>query len=278
MFFASFGRWMSNDGAIQHFAARNAEHGLECPVDEKIFARFRVLHDHRNRNVLDDRIQKFPGFVQLLLGAPLFGDVDMGRDPAAIGHRPVADGIDVAVAQHVLDVIRLPLGDFVEPGLDILLGVLRRFSGADPRFEYRAQRRAGLDLLGTETVHLAVTLIADDQALLAIEHAQAVRHVLERGMQQEIRLLERLLGTPQLGGGRQDMRLLRGAENHDDQHDERQNASGHDVFVAGRVGLPKNIRFRPSRPRRSAEFPRPSGRTSVGLTPSNLPGFRRLFQ
>ena len=94
-------------GAIQHFAARNAEHGLESPIDEKIFARFRVLHDDGDRNVLDNRIEKSPGFIQLLFRAPLFGNVDMRRDPAAVGHRPVADRIDVAVAQLVFGIIRI---------------------------------------------------------------------------------------------------------------------------------------------------------------------------
>ncbi len=181
--------------AVQHLAARDAEHGLECAVDQQIFTRLRVLDDDGNRNVLDDRNQKLPGFVELLLGAALLGDVDMGGDPTTLGHRPVADGVDVTVAQHVLDIIRQPLGDFIKPGLDVLLGVLRRHSGADPRFENRAQRGAGFNLFGTKAVHFAVALVADHQPLLGIEHAQSVRHVLERGMQQEVRLLERLLGT-----------------------------------------------------------------------------------
>ncbi len=121
--------------AVEHFAARNAEHGLERPIDEKIFTRLCVLDDDGDRNVLDDRIQKFPCLVEFRLGAPLFGDIDMSGDPTAVGHRPVADGVDVAAAQHVLDIIWNALGDLAKPGLDVLLGVLRRHPGADPGFE-----------------------------------------------------------------------------------------------------------------------------------------------
>ena len=143
--FRVFGSMDVERRAVEHFAARNPEHGLKCPIDEKIFARFRVLDDNGNRNVLDDRIQKLPRFGELLRGAPLLGDVDMGGDPAALGHRPVTDGVDMTVAQHVLDIIRQALGDLIKPGLDVLLGVLRRHSSTDPRFEDRAQRGAAED-------------------------------------------------------------------------------------------------------------------------------------
>src|SRR4029453_15866518 len=38
---------------------------------------------------------------------------------------------------------------------------------------------AGPDLLGRETVHLGITPIADDQALLGIEHGKPLQHVVQ---------------------------------------------------------------------------------------------------
>ncbi len=153
--------------------------------------------------------RNFRGLVELLLGAPLLGDIDMSGDPTALGHRPVADGVDVAVAQHVLDVIWNALGDLAKPGLDVLLGVLRRHPGADPSFENRAQRSAGFDLFGTKAVHFAVALVADDQPLLGIEHAQSVRHVLERGTAAEDSTARSIAWNARSSAAvAQDMRLL----------------------------------------------------------------------
>jgi hypothetical protein len=42
---------------------------------------------------------------------------------------------------------------------------------------------AGSDLLGRETVHLGITPVADDQALLGIEHGKALQHVVQGGVQ-----------------------------------------------------------------------------------------------
>jgi hypothetical protein len=50
----------------------------------------------------------------------------------------------------------------------------------DPEFEQARQRAAGLGDVVGELVQLHIALVADDQPLVAVEHAQALRHVVER--------------------------------------------------------------------------------------------------
>src|SRR5580692_3316278 len=78
-------------GPVEQFGARYVMHRFESPVDQDIFQRFGVFHDHRNRNVLDDRVEEPLGLVQFAGCALLFGDVIVGRDPAASRQQPPRD-------------------------------------------------------------------------------------------------------------------------------------------------------------------------------------------
>ena len=42
-----------------------------------------------------------------------------------------------------------------------------------------ADGRAGLHLLRRQAVHVGISLVADDEALLGIEHGKALQHVLQ---------------------------------------------------------------------------------------------------
>ena len=67
----------------------------------------------------------------------------------------------------------------------------------------RLMCRAGFQQLGRQAIQAAVTLVADDQTLVAIEHAQTVRHVFKRRIEPLIGALDRKL-PPDAGGHRED--------------------------------------------------------------------------
>ena len=55
------------------------------------------------------------------------------------------------------------------------------------------QRDAGTDQVAVGVEYLDVLLVADDQPLVRVEHAQALRHVVERGVEQQVLLAQALL-------------------------------------------------------------------------------------
>ena len=56
---------------------------------------------------------------------------------------------------------------------------------------------AGPDLLGRETVHPGITPIADDQALLGIEHGKPLQHVVQGAVQLFLMQASFLFALPQ---------------------------------------------------------------------------------
>jgi hypothetical protein len=52
-----------------------------------------------------------------------------------------------------------------------------------------AQRRARTRLLPRQSVHLGISLVADKNFLIAVEHAQALRHVVEGGVEPDVLFL-----------------------------------------------------------------------------------------
>ena len=114
---------MSNTDVAQQIVARQAEHRLECAIDKNELACFRVLDDDRDRDVLDDRIEKLLGLVQLHFGAPLLGDVLVRRDPAASRHWLIYDGNNVSVTRlHYLS-CTLTFGERCQKITDIVFWV-----------------------------------------------------------------------------------------------------------------------------------------------------------
>ncbi len=109
--------------------------------------------------------------LERLLGAALLGDIDMGGDPAAVGHWLMTNGVDAAVRQFVLGAVDMALCDLPKPHIDIFRRFYRPRAGTLARFQNRPQGCAALQLFGTEAVHLAITRVADHQTLIAIEHA-----------------------------------------------------------------------------------------------------------
>ncbi|MGY4255600.1 hypothetical protein ACVI1L_002668 [Bradyrhizobium sp. USDA 4516] len=131
------------------------------------------------------------------LGAPLLGDVAMRRHPAAAGHRLPRHADQPAV------------GELVDPAVDLagrervqcrehlrrgtVAGLALENAVGDAMPDDLAMGRAGQQQLRRQPVHLGVAIVADDEALLCIEHAEALAHVVDRGIQPEPLLLQRLL-------------------------------------------------------------------------------------
>ena len=73
-------------------------------------------------------------------------------------------------------------------------------TGLDPGFENRAQRHSRFGLLGRQIVDLAIACVANDQPLVAVEHAQTVRHILDRRVKSQVLRLQLELPVAQFGG------------------------------------------------------------------------------
>ena len=65
---------------------------------------------------------------------------------------------------------------------EIVLGGHRTGSGGGAAFDDLAQARAGPDLLGRQAVDLGVAAVAQDQPLVAIEKANALGDIVDRGL------------------------------------------------------------------------------------------------
>ena len=156
------------------------------------------------------------------LGASLRRDVLVDRNRSPVRHRPAAYGEDSSVAQVVDDVAGLRQKRLPEAVRDIFLDVLRRRAGRDASLENGTKRGPGLRLLGAETVHFTVERVGQDDLAVGADHAQAVRHVGHRRLQQHI-------GAGQLGRGGGEPAFPRGAETDADGDGDPQRDGDPDV-------------------------------------------------
>ena len=149
-----------------HPAVVDSGKGLSDPLVEEraiVQARQRIMVRH----VLD-----------ALLVAPLLGHVLVGRHPAAVGHRAARDGEGAAVA-HLVNRSRCD-GRRPHAVAQVFCGRRARIDALlDPPLQDVAQRGSGLHVVGGETVHLGVAIVAHDDALGLVEHAHALRHVAQ---------------------------------------------------------------------------------------------------
>ena len=110
---------------------------------------------------------------------------------------------------------RAPLGHLLEAIGDIASGSPEKVPGGSALDQQVAQRRARPRVLGPQTVHLKVALVAQHQPCRAVEHAQALRHVVECGAQQAALRAAAAVGK-QAGHGRS---AKRERQRHDDASD-----------------------------------------------------------
>ena len=123
-------------------------------------------------------------------GARRLGDVLVRRHPAAIRHRLIIDLQCPPVAQRQLVGTRRSRRHPILPLFAVLGRIEGRLPGLGAMVHERLQRGTGRGQFGRKAVHFLVAPVADDQALMRIEHAEPVRHVVERSMEALVLLFE----------------------------------------------------------------------------------------
>ncbi len=118
--------------------------------------------------------------VALRLQLALLGDILMRRDPAAARHRLVHHVHDAAVARLDHPAEGFSLRDVVHDVANVLIDVAGEIACLLAVRDQLAQRAARLHDLGLEVVHRQIRPVAHHDAAGRIEHAQALRHVVER--------------------------------------------------------------------------------------------------
>ena len=100
--------------------------------------------------------------------------------PTAVRHRRV-DRVNGAAVARAYDPLRnVAGGDAVHDLFAVLVGIASEQSGLPAMLDQFAQRAAGLHHVGRQFIHAQISLVADDDAAGRIEHAQTLRHVVER--------------------------------------------------------------------------------------------------
>lgn len=172
-----------------YLCAVDAEIILGRAIDQKILQVRSVLDDDRRRHVLDNHVEEAAGTDQFAFGALALGDVLMRSHPAAFAGRLI-DHRDDAAIRHFdfkcMDVAMIQRG--AQIGL-ILLWVVRQRPGGVARDQQFADAAAAPDR-AAQTVHGLVFAVPDHQPVLTVEHAQALRHIVQRKIAADILFVE----------------------------------------------------------------------------------------
>jgi len=134
-----------------------------------------------------------PGHVDDLgLGLAAFGDIFIGRDPAAVRGRAVQTGDDAAIVEIVKMRLGRPLsqelGLLAQELFDVLAGMIM---DADAGCEHVLIADAGFDLIGRKLENLQEAPVKDFQPVLCIVKAETLRHVFQGGIEQQVGLAQR---------------------------------------------------------------------------------------
>jgi hypothetical protein len=124
--------------------------------------------------------------IALPLGGTLLCDVGMRRDPAAAGQR-LKDQCDGATVPEVnCFCFGVPRGCLLDAIGDVLIGIAGERARLHAPTKNLAHRHALPETLPWQPRHFDIAQIAQDEPARAIEHAQALRHVVERNPRQKI--------------------------------------------------------------------------------------------
>ena len=124
-----------------------------------------------------------PRFGDFLFALAQFRDVFVGRDPAAIRNRQI-DHIDrTAVGKINCQAVKLPGAIALHQVLDVFVGIAVKRTGYLAVGDQVAQRYAYFRGFRREAIHLHIALVTQQQLAICIEHAKALRHVIERAVE-----------------------------------------------------------------------------------------------
>ena len=162
----------------------------------------RVEHAEPLRHVGDRRVEMDVAALQLVFGAALLGDVVMRRHPAAVGQRLVMDVDDAAVA-HLDDRVAWlrSVGDAGAPSQIVLRRHVRHAARRKAQVDDLRQRHARPDRLRRDAVELGVFRVGDDEALVAVEEAEALAHLLQDEIEADVLGGQRLAQAAELALG-----------------------------------------------------------------------------
>lgn len=113
--------------------------------------------------------------------------------PAAAGHRLVGDGEGRLAARPVLERHHGVGEAGGQPRVEAIAHVGDVVSHADTVVDDVGDGDAGPNGIGREAEHLQIAVVADDQPLVRVEHAEAVLHVVERGLEPDVLALQPLI-------------------------------------------------------------------------------------
>ena len=153
-----------------------------------------LAHQHAVRQIGQHVVARQVLDLRLRL-APL-GDVLVRAYPPAAGHRHVRGRYRAAIV-HLLDRV----GRGIDGGGTIEQIRFRRlpapYAECDAACDDLAPRDPRLHILGLQPIKRGVALVAHDDTLVLVVHAQALRHVRERRVEQQVARLELLLALLQ---------------------------------------------------------------------------------
>ena len=189
------GGGLADDGIV-----RQSELGLGHPVDQHIAAVAHVLDRDLRRDVIDDLAQERVVAVALLFEDAALGDVLDGRDPAALRQRLVDDLDDRPSAAFRSRTVTLPCATFRR--------TVEQNSSTSPsndpvslRCWIRSRKwQPGFTTSVDRSVHIDVALVADDDAGGCVVQHEALRHVVERGVEPVLFRFQPPLRFPVLPG------------------------------------------------------------------------------
>jgi hypothetical protein len=151
----------------------------------------------RVRALLDAPLEALLRLEQGLLRALVLGDVRVGRDVAAVRHRLAADLVDAAVAPLALERVRRAGAQVREAAGDLLLRLAgAEFAALGVEADQVGRRATDVDDPVGVVEHLEIAAVPGDQLQVRVDHADALRDVLHRRLQQlaaEVELLRGLV-------------------------------------------------------------------------------------
>jgi hypothetical protein len=136
--------------------------------------------------------QLFRALVRFEELLPL-GDVLVGRHPAAAVEGLVDNAHQASAAALDGQAGRCPRGNGSRHLGAILLDIAKKRTALFSMNQKFAKRQAGLHDRGRNSVQFHIAAIAQGDALVRIEHHQALRHVANGGVELSLRLVDLLL-------------------------------------------------------------------------------------